>query len=586
MIVTEDLMSSHRDAENLANALFTGRVGRREFFTRAAALGLSGGVLAAALAACGATETPTSAPVPSAAPSAAPTTGTATGAGVTATTAPRPSTTAAAAGSSPVAGGTPNANTRTGITAAEWNPESIRANAGTLKIDTKAEVAKLAPLDTKGKLSFWFTGSDATTPPKGLELEKLFFDTWNATYPGVSLKIGDQVQNISYNELIDKLRTATAGNAAPDITRLQALGGIELAAKGYLQEIKLEDFGYKKENFWSGALKSCIWNDKIYGIPTNNETMAFIWNKKVFEKAGLDPAKGPATWDDVVKYSKQIKDKTGKSGFGMVAKVNAGNTPFRFMPILWAYGSGALDEAEPTPTYQKVLINNEGGIAALQAYYDMYVRDQSVPTSALTNTQVENGDLFISEQIAMVIAHPSEYIGMLDKLSKATGSDKVLAQEVVDNMAYGLMPEGPVRRAVVFGGSNIHMFTDKVAGHTIDRKAANAFFAFATGPEWSTRSGWTYLGSNPGHLDGFKTEWMKQRLEEIKFLDVTTAMLPYGIPFPAIPEQATIMNNIVPEMLQNTLTKKMTVKQAADDAADKIKKLIGERKARGPWVVS
>ena len=199
--------------------------------------------------------------------------------------------------------------------------------------------------------------------------------------------------------------------------------------------------------------------------------------------------------------------------------------------------------------------------------------DQSVPTSALTNTQVENQDLFISQQIAMVISHPSEYAVMLDKLSKATGQDKVLAQETVDNMAYGLIPEGPARRAVVFGGSNMHIFNQKATGHAVDAKATNAFMAFSTGPEWSIKA-WSWLGSNPGHLDGFKTEWMKERLESIKFLEVTTSMLPYGIPFPAIPEQATIMNNIIPEMLQNALTKKMTVKQAADDAAERIKKLV------------
>ncbi len=39
------------------------------------------------------------------------------------------------------------------------------------------------------------------------------------------------------------------------------------------------------------------------------------------------------------------------------------------------------------------------------------------------------------------------------------------------------------------------------------------------------------------------------------------------------------MNSIVPEMLQNALTKKLTVKAAADDAADKIKKLLAERKS-------
>ncbi len=74
--------------------------------------------------------------------------------------------------------------------------------------------------------------------------------------------------------------------------------------------------------------------------------MAFIWNAKIFKDAGLDPEKPPATWDDVVKYSKQIHDKLGIAGYGLVAKQNAGNTPFRFMPQLWAYGGAALDEAD------------------------------------------------------------------------------------------------------------------------------------------------------------------------------------------------------------------------------------------------
>ena len=63
-----------------------------------------------------------------------------------ATSAPPAATSAAApAGAAPTAG--PTAGTRTGITSNEWNPESIRAQAGTLQVDTKSEVAKVAPLD-------------------------------------------------------------------------------------------------------------------------------------------------------------------------------------------------------------------------------------------------------------------------------------------------------------------------------------------------------------------------------------------------------------------------------------------------------
>lgn len=465
--------------------------------------------------------------------------------------------------------------TQTGVDPATWNPETIRAQAGTLTVDTAADVHALVPADYEADLDLWYVGPNEASAEIDKTIDAEFWETWKTLYPGIELEVGDNVQNLNYNDMLDKVRTAAIGQAAPDVAKMPILWGVEFAAKEQLQEVTFEEFGFTAENFWPGAIKSCTWNGKLYGIPTNNETMAFIWNKAQFAAAGLDPEVPPATWDEVVAFSKQIKDATGKAGYGLVAKQNAGNTPFRAMPLLWAYGSGALDEAEDAPTYEKVLINNEGGVAALQVLYDMYVRDASVPASALTNTQTENGDLFIAEQVSMVISHPSEYAVMKDKAAKATGADKEIADKVVANMGYTLIPEGPVRRAVVFGGSNIHILSDDAVGRTVDRDAARALIATLCGPEWSVKYAWT--GSNPGNLRGFQTTQMKQRLDEIQFLDVTTSMLPYGIPFPVIPEATEIMNIIVPDMIQNALTENMTVKEAADDAAAKIQALLDDR---------
>lgn len=451
----------------------------------------------------------------------------------------------------------------------KWSPEYIRSIAGTEDVDTAADCSKVVPLDYKGRLTYWWTGPTEASPDIERKINDEFWAAWKATYPNIET----DAQNIDYNSLLDKLRTATLGNAGPMVVRLQILGGVEFAAKGYLQELKPEDVGYSSADFWPGAMKSVTWEGKTYGIPTNNETMAFIWNAKIFADAGLDPENPPATWDDVVKYSKQIKDKLGIPGYGMVAKQNAGNTPFRFMPQLWAYGGGALDEARDAPNYGTVELNSAESKAALQASYDMYVRDKSVPVSALTNTQNENQNPFIAGQLAMMIAHPSEYAKMVDLASKATGADKEVADAVVANMRYGLIPAGPVRRAVVFGGSNIHILKNEYVDGGLDEMAAKAFICFWTSPEWSTKLAWT--GSNPGNLRGFKTKWMKERLDTIKFLDVTTSMLPSGIPFPVIPEAPEIMNIIVPDMLQNALTGKMTVDAAADDAAAKVKDLLG-----------
>ncbi len=454
------------------------------------------------------------------------------------------------------------------IDLSKWSPEYVTSIAGTATFDTVGSCAKVVPTDTAGKVSYWYTGPQDSDPEIVRTIDGQFWEAFKAAYPNITT----DVQNIPYNDLLDKFRTALLGNAGPMVVRLQILGGVEFGAKGYLQPLKPEDVGYETKDFWPGALKSVTYDGSTYGIPTNNETMAFIYNAKIFKDAGLDPETAPATWDDVVVYSKTIKDKLGIAGYGLVAKQNAGNTPFRFMPEIWAFGGGALDEHTDAPTYKTIALNSAGTKAALQTAVDMYIRDQSVPVSALTNTQAENQSPFIAGQLAMMIAHPSEYAKMVDLASKATGSDKAVADEVVANMRYGLIPKGPDRRAVVFGGSNIHVVKSEYVDNGLDEAAAKALICMWTSPEWSTKLAW--VSSNPGHLGGFQTEWMKERLDTIKFLDVTTSMLPNGIPFPVIPEAPEIMNIIVPDMLQNALTGKMTVDEAAEDAATKVQALL------------
>src|SRR5207253_6059378 len=234
-------------------------------------------------------------------PAAATSAPAATAPAAAATTAPVPAAgaTTAPAAAAPTAG--PTAATSTGITAAEWNPDTIRAQAGTLKVDTKADLAKVVPLDYKGTTSYWYVGPNQASPQIEVDNDAKLWDAWKETYPGIPMTTGDNVQNLDYNQMLDKLRTAAAGNAAPDVARLPILWGAEFAAKGQLAEIKLEEFGFKRDDFWSGALKSVTWNGKFYGIPTNNETMAFTWNKAIFKADGLDPDNPPAYWTDSVK---------------------------------------------------------------------------------------------------------------------------------------------------------------------------------------------------------------------------------------------------------------------------------------------
>jgi multiple sugar transport system substrate-binding protein len=459
---------------------------------------------------------------------------------------------------------------KTGVDAATWTPDYINKIAGTQEFDTAAECARVVPLNYTGRLTYWYWGPNQASSEMEKTMDVEFWKAFAKTYPNIKVT----AQNLDYNQMLDKLRTAALGKAAPMVARLPILWGSEFAAKGQLMPFGPTDIGFGVDEFWPGAMKSVTWKNKTYGVPTNNETMALIWNADLFKKAGLDPENPPATWDDLVAYSKQIKERTGRNGYGLVARVNAGNTPFRAMPQIWAYGGGALDEADATPTYQKIGINSAGSKAALQAFFNMYVRDKSVPVSALTNTNTENQDPFIAGQLAMMIAHPSEYAIMLDRAQKATGEDRKIADTVVANMRYGLIPSGPARRAVVFGGSNAHVFKPELVEGGTDLMAVKAFMAFMCGPEWSIKMAWN--NSNPGNVRAFRSKWMRERLDTIKFLNITTSMLPNGIPFPVLPQSAEVMNIIVPNLLQNVLTQKMTVDAAADLAAKQIKDLLGD----------
>ena len=174
----------------------------------------------------------------------------------------------------------------------------------------------------------------------------------------------------------------------------------------------------------------------------------------------------------------------------------------------------------------------------------------------------------------MMIAHPAEYAVMVDRARKATGDDARPPTRWSATCATGSSPRAPrAARSSSAARTSTSSSPDLVDGG-LDLGAAKAIIAFATGPEWSTKMAW--VGSNPGNLRGFQTKWMKERLEQIKFLDVTTSMLPYGIPFPVLPQSPEIMNIIMPNMMQNALTEKMTVDEAADDAAKKIKDLLGD----------
>ncbi len=153
---------------------------------------------------------------------------------------------------------------KTGVDPAKWNIETINALAGTITVDTAAELHAVVPADAAtGDVSFWNNGPVESTP----EIQKTLYEEFGANlatwWPGLTV----DRQNIDYNDLLDKIRTAAAGGAAPDVAKMPILWGVEFAARGDTAGDHPRGLRLTAEQFWPGALKSVTWDGKYYGIP-------------------------------------------------------------------------------------------------------------------------------------------------------------------------------------------------------------------------------------------------------------------------------------------------------------------------------
>ncbi|MGO1049046.1 ABC transporter substrate-binding protein [Crossiella sp. CA198] len=138
-----------------------------------------------------------------------------------------------------------------------------------------------------------------------------------------------------------------------------------------------------------------------YGLPTANYSMGLLYNRTLFSKAGLDPAKPPATWAEVREAAKKISALgNGVVGFGELSKNNHGGWHL----TSWLNSLGVSVARQEGETW-KADFNNDKGKAALQHLYDMRWTDDSMGSKQLLEIP-DLQRLMGAGQLGMYIAAP------------------------------------------------------------------------------------------------------------------------------------------------------------------------------------
>lgn len=193
---------------------------------------------------------------------------------------------------------------------------------------------------------------------------------------------------VPFSELVQKYATAIAGGQAPDALSMDLIYNPAFAAAGQLED--LTDWAKKLPYFNSlspSHVRLGTYQDRVYGLPLSVETSVFAWNKDLYKKAGLDPEKAPATWEEITTNAEKIR-KLGDDTYGFYFSGGGcgGCMIFTFTPLTWGAGADILSADGKTATLDTPQMRK-----AVDYYRDMVKKDL-VPASAAS----DNGANFLT----------------------------------------------------------------------------------------------------------------------------------------------------------------------------------------------
>jgi len=203
-----------------------------------------------------------------------------------------------------------------------------------------------------------------------------------------------------YDEQHQRILLSKAGGVQPDMFQVDTIWLGEMADQGLAANL---DSYYAKwadrSDVPDSFLESSKWKGSYYGLWAYSDTRTFIWNKDVFRKAGLDPEKPPATWDEVVSFAQQIQAKVpGVAGVGFPAAAQEG-TADRWYPYLFM-GGGSILNKEQT----KSQFNSAAGVKSVQFLVDLVRKYKVTPAEVLTQDADAVYDAVLAGRYGMMLA--------------------------------------------------------------------------------------------------------------------------------------------------------------------------------------
>ena len=207
-------------------------------------------------------------------------------------------------------------------------------------------------------------------------------------------------------DLLTNVQSMAASNTLPDLVITNGANNAAWKEMGIIEDIGSEFDQEFLDGFYPEMLKEFTYNDELFGLPMCAAPFVLLLRNDLLQEAGL---KIPENFDEIVETARKLTvdtdgdGKTDRYGMSLMGFPD-GNNALRFTLALFAADAPDIYKDENGTWATK--INSEGGIRAFQLYYNLAIRDGSVPQGATEVDYKTMVNLLATDQVAMAISGP------------------------------------------------------------------------------------------------------------------------------------------------------------------------------------
>lgn len=294
---------------------------------------------------------------------------------------------------------------------------------------------------------------------QAVEAVKEVVAAWNRANPGVQVEYAQ----IDWGAIQDYMLTSFQTGDVPDIFHYESGPVLDFAARGFLTDLTPLISKELRADIFPGAWQTVLTRDgKIPGIPYLWESLIILYNKKMFQAAGIAPptVAKPWTWDDLQKAARTLTKDTNGDGRTDVFGVAIGlRSPVnRVLNLSMGFGGVYFYEQGG----RSVVLVGEAERKLLKILLDMHYVDKTASLDGLGRSSPELMPGFIAGRYAMLPG-----IGVWAR--------QALVETAPADFEWGVLP--PLRAKTPYQGSATQ--TLSIPDKAKNKEAAMRFLEFA-----------------------------------------------------------------------------------------------------------